>query len=158
MGAAMQNRVRQIPHPPARQRRHRRSAESGVLPPGKTKARTHQRQEVVANEPVEEPDGSPARGIKPVVPTEPTCLQSLPSQREPGEALELSLRRRDVQLPAQVDGPTEVATANAVRGTRRHVVEASGGNPELLQDQGSLRSGRGTQWKHSDADQSWPWL
>ena len=31
-------------------------------------------------------------------------------------------------------------------------------NPELLPDQGSLWCGRGAQWKHSDAHQSWSWL
>jgi transposase len=38
----------------------------------------------------------------------------------------LSLRGRDAQLPAEVDGPTEVATADPVRRTRRHAGEASG--------------------------------
>jgi transposase len=72
--------------------------------------------------------------------------------------LGLSLRGRDAQLPAEVDGSTEVATADAVRGTRRHAGEAFGGNLELLPNQGSLRRRRGTQWKHSDAHQPWPRL
>src|ERR1019366_7747809 len=117
-----------------------------------------QRQKVVADEPLEESNPSPARRTQPVVPTEPACLQSLHAQGELGKALELSLRRRDVQLPAEVDGPTEVAASDSLRGTRQHAADAPGGRPELLQDQGSLRSGRGTQWKHSHADQSRPRL
>src|SRR6202167_6523754 len=155
MGAAVQDRLRQVPHPPARQRRHRRSAEGGVLPSGKTKARADQGKEMAPDEPVEEPDSCATRRTQPAVPTEPARVPSLPSQRKLGEALGLPLRRRDAQLPAQVDGPTEVATANAVRRTRRHAGEASGGDLELLPDQGSLRRGRGAQWKHSDANQSW---
>jgi hypothetical protein len=57
-----------------------------------------------------------------------------------------------------MDRPTEVAAADSLRGTRRHAAGAPGGHPELLQNQGSLRSGRGTQWKHSHADQSRPRL
>src|ERR1035438_2773378 len=158
MGPPVQDRVRQVPHHPACQRCHRRSAEGGVLPSRKTKARTDQGKEVAPDEPVEEPDCCATRRTQPAVPTEPARVQSLPSQRELREALGLSLRRRDAQLPAEVDGPTEVATAEAVRRTRRHAAEASGGDLELLPDQGSLWCGRGAQWKHSDADQSWSWL
>src|SRR5712671_114114 len=126
MGAAVQDRVRQIPYRPARQRRHRRSAEGGVLPPGKGKARADQGQEVVAAEPVEESESSATGGTQPVVPTEPACIQSLPSQGEFGEPLEVSLRGRHDQLPTKVDGPTEVAATKAVRGTRRYAAPASG--------------------------------
>src|ERR1019366_8146875 len=126
MGAAVQNRVRQVPHTPTRQRCHRRSAEGGVLPSGKTKARADQGKEVAPDEPLEESDSFAARRTQPAVPTEPARVQSLPSQRELGEALGLPLRRRDAQLPAEMDGSTEVATADAVRRTRRHAGEASG--------------------------------
>src|ERR1019366_9552912 len=155
MGAAVQNRVRQVPHTPTRQRCHRRSAEGGILPSGKTKARADQGKEVAADEPVEEPNYGTTRRTQPAVPPEPARVQSLPSQREPGEALGLPLRRRDAQLPRELDGPTEVATAEAVRRTRRDAGEASGGDLELLPDQGSLWCGRGAQWKYSDAHQSW---
>src|ERR1700685_2018135 len=158
MGAAVQDRVRQVPHHPACQRRDRRSAEGGVLPAGKTKARADQGKEMATDEPVEEPDCFATRRTQPAVPTEPARVQSLPSQREPGEALGLPLRRRNAQLPAEVDGPAEVATADAVRRTRRHAGEASGGDLELLPDQGSLWCRRGAQWKHSDAHQPWSWL
>src|SRR5271166_6410334 len=100
MGSAVQNRVRQIPHPPARQRRRRRSAKGGVLPARKSKTRADQRQAVVAVEPAEELDSPPTRGIEPALPTEPARLQSLPPQGELGKAVGLSLRRGDVQLPA----------------------------------------------------------
>src|ERR1700691_6715968 len=123
MGATVQDRVRQVPHRPACQRCHRRSAEGGVLPAGKTKARADQGKEVATDEPVEEPDCFATRRTQPAVPTEPVRVQSLPSQRELGEALGLSLRRRDAQLPAQVDGPTEVETAEAVRRTPQNAVE-----------------------------------
>src|ERR1700691_4740096 len=122
MGAAVQDRLRQVPHPPARQRRHRRSAEGGVLPAGKTKARADQGKEMATDEPVEEPDCFATRRTQPAVPTEPARVQSLPSQRELGEALGLSLRRRDAQLPAQVDGPTEGATADSLRGIGRDLL------------------------------------
>src|SRR5271168_3749250 len=158
MGAAVQDRVRQVPHNPACQRYHRRSAEGGVLPSGKTKARADQGKEVATDEPVEEPNCGATRRTQPAIPTEPARVQRLPSQREPGEALGVPLRRRDGQLSAEVDGPTEVATAEAIRGTRRDAGEASGGDLELLPDQGSLRRGRGTQRKYSHAHQSRPRL
>src|SRR5450631_99605 len=114
MGAALQDRIRQVPYHPACQRCRRRSAEGRVLPSGKAKARADQGKEVVTDEPLEESDSSAARRTQPAVPTEPACVQSLPSQRELGAALGLSLRGRDAQLPAEMDGSTEVATAHAV--------------------------------------------
>src|ERR1700730_17423414 len=143
MGAAVQDRVRQVPHHPACQRCHRRSAEGRVLPSRKTKARADQREKMVADESMEEPDAAATRGFEPVVPTEPAYVQGLHYQRGLGEALGLSLRRRDAQLPAEMDGPTEVAAAHSLRGTRRHAGKASGGDLELLPDQSSLRRGRG---------------
>src|ERR1700688_4887609 len=136
MGATVQDRLRQVPHHPACQRCHRRSAEGGVLPSRNTKARADQGKEVATDEPVEEPDCFATWRTQPAVPTEPARVQSLPSQREPGEALGLPLRRRDAQLPTEMDGPTEVATSDALRRTRRHAAEASGGDLELLPDQG----------------------
>src|SRR5580704_5765119 len=142
MGTTVQDRIRQVPYHPACQRCHRRSAKGGVLPSRKTKARADQREEVVADEPMEEPDSSAARRTQPAVPTEPTRVQSLSAQRKLGETLGLSLRRRDAQLPAEMDGSTEMATAETVRRTRRHAAEASGRDLELLPDQGALRRGR----------------
>ena len=46
MVAAVQDRIRQVPHPPACQRCHRRSAEGGVLPSGETQARADQGKEI----------------------------------------------------------------------------------------------------------------
>ena len=50
-----------------------------------------------------------------------------------------------LQLPPEVDRSTEVAAAEAVRGTRRDVAEAPGWHCELLPDQGPLWGGRGCQ-------------
>src|SRR5260370_24436237 len=110
---------------------------------------------MVVDEPMEEPDQRAARGIEPAVPAEPARLQGLPDQRELGTALGLSLRRRHVQLSGEMDGSTEVAAVDSVREAGRHAAEAPGGHSELLPDQGSFRSGRGRQWKHSHADQPW---
>src|ERR1700694_4834788 len=104
---------------------------------------------------MEEPDQRTTRGIEPAVPTEPAGLQGLPAQRELGEALGLSLRRRHVQLSTEMDGPTEVAVIDSVREACRHAGEAPRGHSELLPDQSSFRGSRGRQWKYSHADQPW---
>src|SRR5260370_10829833 len=104
---------------------------------------------------MEEPDQRATRGIEPAVPTEPACLQGLPAQRELGEALGLSLRRRHVQLSTEMDGSTEVAAINSVQEVVRHAAEAPGGHSELLPDQGSFRSSRGRPVDHSHADYTW---
>jgi transposase len=69
-------------HPPPCQRRDRRSATGGVLPPGEKEARPDQREKVVVDEPMEEPDQRATRGIEPAVSVEPARLQGLPAQRE----------------------------------------------------------------------------
>ena len=63
-----------------------------------------------------------------------------------------------LQLPPEVDRSTEVAAAEAVRGTRRDVAEAPGWHCELLPDQGPLWGGRGCQREYSPAHQPRPWL
>ena len=65
------------------------------------------------------------RGTEPVVPVEPAGLQGLPAQRESGAAVELPLRGGHAQLPAEVDGSTEVAAAGAVRETRRDAARST---------------------------------
>src|SRR5437588_8758527 len=107
---------------------------------------------------MEQPDQRATRGVEPAVPTQPARLQGLPAQRELGEALELSLRRRHVQLSREMDGSNEVAAIDSVREVGRHAAEGPGGHSKLLPDQGSLRSSRGRQWKYSHADQPWSWL
>src|SRR5579872_2963347 len=104
---------------------------------------------------MEELTGAQRGELNRPVSTEPAHLQGLPAQRELGLALGLSLRRRCVQLPAEMDGSTEVAAIDSVREAGRHAAETSGGHSELLPDQGSLGSSRGRQWKHSHADQPW---
>src|ERR1700686_1900692 len=108
---------------------------------------------MVCAEPMETPDRYTPRGIEPAVRIEPAGLQSLSVERKPGEAVGLPLRRGHAQLPAEVDGSTEVAAAEALRGTRRDVAEAPGWHFELLPDQGALWSGRSRQRKQPHVDQ-----
>src|ERR1700674_3767420 len=109
MGAAVQDRLRQVPYHATRQRRHRRSAESGIFQARAEEAGAHQREEVVADESLEEPDTGTPRRIEPVVRTEPAGLQRLSVERELREAVELSIPRGHAQLLEPVDGPVEVA-------------------------------------------------
>src|ERR1700686_1234585 len=113
---------------------------------------------MVAAEPMETPDLYTPRGIEPAVRIEPAGLQSLSVERKPGEAVGLPLRRGHAQLPAEVDGSTEVAAAEAVRGTRRDVAETPEWHCELLPDQGALRCRGSGQRKHSHDDQPRPRL
>ena len=55
VGARVPHRLRQVPHHPARQRCGGRGAAGGVLPQRAEDARRHQREEVAAAEPLEEP-------------------------------------------------------------------------------------------------------
>src|SRR5450432_2530329 len=158
MGAPVQDRVRQVSYHATRQRRHRRATTGGVFPPGQREARADQREEVVADEPMEEPDRYPARGIEPAVSVESAGVQGLHAQRELGEVVELQLPRGHAQLPEPVDGPIEVAAAGSVRETRQDAAEARGRHCQLLRDQSSLWRSRGRQWEYTDADQSWPRL
>src|SRR5262249_19391950 len=104
--------------------------------------------------------GKPApgkpRGTKPPVPAEPSGFQSLPAERESGEAMDLPLPRgHAAQLPEQVNRATEVAAAGSVSENPRDAAEAPGQARELLRDPGALWRSRGRQWEHSDADQPW---
>src|SRR5580658_2975601 len=93
---------------------------------------------MVAAQPMETLDVYTPRGIKPPVRIEPAGLQSLPVERKPGKAVGLPLRRGHDQLPAEVDGSTEVAAAEALRETRLDVAEALGRHCELLPDEGPI--------------------
>ena len=104
-------------------------------------------------ESMEESDVRRPRGTESAVSVEPAGLQSLPAKREPGEIVDLPVSRGHAQLPAEVDGSTEVAATEAVRETGRDVAEARGRDCELLRNQGSLRGCGSPQWKHSHADQ-----
>jgi transposase len=68
--------------------------------------------------------------------------------------VELPLPRGHDQLPAAVDGSTEMAAAPALRETCRHTIEAPGRHRELLPDQGPDGCGGSRQWQHPDAHQS----
>src|ERR1035441_10632779 len=102
---------------------------------------------------MEESDVRRPRGAEWAVSVKPAGLQSLPAERKPGETVELPLSRGHAQLPAEVDGSTEVAATEAVREAGRDVAEALGRDCELLRNQGSLRGCGSPQWKHSHADQ-----
>src|ERR1017187_9361195 len=119
MGPPMQDRLRQVSRAATRQRCHRWGAAGRVFPASAQEAGAHQREEMVAAEPLEESELHAPRRIEPTVRIEPAGFQSLPAERKPGEAVGLALRRGHGQLPAEVDGSTEVAAAEAVRGTRR---------------------------------------
>src|SRR5215471_3646233 len=145
--------LRQVPHPPARQRCGRRGAAGRVLPQRAEDARSDQREEMAAAEPLEEPGAAPTRRAEPAFPVEPASVQSLHAQGEPGTALGLSLRRSHGQVSGTVDGSIAVAALTLVSENRRHVDPAPGRHFELLSDQGSLWGGRGGQREHSHADQ-----
>ena len=92
--------------------------QGGILPTRAEEAGTHQREEVVADESLEEPDAGTPRGIEPGVRTQPAGLQSLSVERELRGAVELPIPRGHAQLLEPVDGPTEVAATGSVRETR----------------------------------------
>src|SRR5438445_13303616 len=94
-----------------------------------------QGKEVVAAEPLEEPDSGAPRGTQPPIPDEPAGIQGLSAEGKPGAAMEVHVPRSHAQLPAEVDGSTAVAAAEAGRGTRRHAIEALGRHRQLLPDQ-----------------------
>src|SRR5450759_2900949 len=98
------------------------------------------------------------RGTEPVVRVEPAGIQGIPAQRKPGAAMGLSLPGSHDQLPPEVDGSAQVATADTVREARREVAEAPGRHCKLLPHQGSLRSSGSPQWKHPHVDQPRPGL
>src|SRR5258708_22472164 len=109
---------------------------------------------MAAAEPLEEPDARASRRAEPAFPDQPAGVQGLSSEGKPGAVVELHLRRSHDQLPAEVDGSTEMAAAQAVRETRRYPIEALGGHRELLSNQGPHGSSRSREWEHPDAHQS----
>src|SRR2546425_3318181 len=115
---------------------------------------------MAAAEPLEEPDARPSRRAEPAFPDQPAGVQGLSSEGKPGAVVELHLRRSHDQLPAEVDGSTEMAAAQAVRETRRYPIEieALGGHRELLSNQGPHGCSRSREWQHPDAHQSRPRL
>src|SRR5438067_7122741 len=109
---------------------------------------------MAAAEPLEEPDARASRRAEPAFPDQPAGVQGLSSEGKPGAVVELPLRRSHDQLPAEVDGSTEMAAAQAVRETRRYPIEAPGGHRELLSNQGPHGCSRSREWEHPDAHQS----
>src|SRR5438132_12758659 len=109
---------------------------------------------MAAAEPLEEPDAGASRRAEPAFPDQPAGVQGLSSEGKPGAVVELHLRRSHDQLPAEVDGSTEMAAAQAVRETRRYPIEAPGGHRELLSNQGPHGCSRSREWEHPDAHQS----
>src|ERR1017187_10342689 len=153
VGSAVQDRLRQVSCAATCQRRHQRSAAGGGFSARGKKKGAPQKEEGGAAEPLEESHMRRSWGTESAVSVKPAGLQSLPAEREPGEAVELPVSRGHAQLPAEVDGSTEMAATGAVRETGRDVTEACGRDRELLRDQGSLRGCGSPQWQHSHADQ-----
>src|ERR1019366_7698276 len=89
------------------QRRHQRSAAGGGFSARGKKKGAHQKEEVVAAEPLEESHMRRSWGTESSVLVKPAGLQSLPAEREPGEAVELPVSRGHAQLPAEVDRSEE---------------------------------------------------
>src|SRR4051795_11871909 len=104
-------------------------------------------------EPVEKPEAEAARHPEPPLSVEQASVQGLSAQRKSRTTVELSLRRSDGQLPAQVDGSTAVAAPAFVSEARRDADRSHRRHSELLPHQGPLRRGRGNQRQHPNADQ-----
>src|SRR5665213_1064417 len=108
---------------------------------------------MAAAESLEKSRAETARRPEPALSTEQTSLQSLSPQRKSGTTVELPVRGSNGQLSAEVDGSTAVAATALVSEARRHADRSYRRNPELLPYQGSLRSRRGDQRQHPNADQ-----
>src|SRR6266849_4272731 len=97
---------------------------------------------MAAAEPLEKPEPGAPRGTQSTVPDEPAGVQSLSAKGKPGAVVEVHVPRSHDQLPAEVDGPTAVAAAEAVRGTRRYAIETRGRHRQLLPNQGPCAHSR----------------
>src|SRR5664279_4883918 len=158
VGAGVPHRIRQVPHHPARQRCGRRGAAGRVLPQRAEDARCHQREEVAAAEPLEEPGKEPTRRSESGITTQSASVQSLPAQRKLGTALGLPLRGRYAELSAEVDGSTAMAAIALLSEARGYAGQTPWRDSELLSDQGSLRGRRSYQRQHPYVDQPRPRL
>src|SRR5438132_10964285 len=106
---------------------------------------------MAAVEPLDQPDGNAPWGTEPAVPDEPPDFQSVSPERKPGAVVGLPLRRRHDQLPAEVDGSTEMAAADSLREAGRDVAQAPRWHRPRLPDQGSSRRGCGSHLEHMQA-------
>jgi transposase len=89
-----------------------------------------------------------------LVPDKPAGVQGLSAEGKPGAVVELQLRRSHDQLPADVDGSTEMAAAGSVREARRYTIATPGRHRQLLPHQGADGCGGSRQREHPDAHQS----
>src|SRR5450432_4370776 len=108
---------------------------------------------MAAVEPLEEPDAGAPRRTQPTVPDEPANVQGLSAEGKSGTPVDIHVPGSHDQLPAEVDGSTKVAAAEAVREARRYAVETRGRHRELLPDQGPDGCGGSRQRQHPNADQ-----
>jgi Transposase/Helix-turn-helix domain of transposase family ISL3/zinc-finger of transposase IS204/IS1001/IS1096/IS1165 len=99
-------------------------------------------------EPVGESGVRAEATTQPTLQPEPKSNEGLPAQREPGPAMELPLRRGDVEISPELDRSTSLATPEGIRETRPDVAESLGGDSELLPDQGAAGSSGGRERKY----------
>src|SRR5437764_7258162 len=81
---------------------------------------------MAAAESLEKPGAEAARRAEPALPVEPTGVESLHAQGEPGKTLGLSVRTGNRQLPGEVDGSTAVAAPALISETRGNIDQAPG--------------------------------
>src|SRR5947207_12298008 len=117
MGSELSHRLRQVPRHATRQPSHRRSPPGGIFPQRWADAGLGEGETLAAAQPVDESVGSQAPGVESTLRTQPESVQSLHPQREPGPAVELSLRGRDDELSATLDRSTPMAACGAISET-----------------------------------------
>src|SRR5215831_4983706 len=117
------------------------SAASGVCAPRRLEAGTGERQAMAAAGPLDHSGNGKQAAAEPVVQGQPPDVESLPAQGKLGAAMELRLRGRDAELPAEVDRPIALAAPGAVSKAGPNAARPPRRDPELLPDQGSYGSG-----------------
>src|SRR5207253_10083842 len=100
-----------------------------------------EREALAVVEPLGESGARPEAENQPAIQPEPKSDESLPAQRESGPALDLSLCRRDAEVPTELDRSTSLAAVETLRVAGRDVAGSSGGHSELLPDEGAAGGG-----------------
>src|SRR5207248_2111315 len=103
---------------------------------------------MAAVDPLGEPDRQQAPGTEQPVRDESTAAQGLPTQREPGTAVVLPLRRGDAPLFAEMDRSTPVAAVAAVRKAGQDATRTPRWHSQLLPNQGATGGRRSRQRQH----------
>src|ERR1044071_449200 len=102
MGSELPDRLRQVPRHATRQQGDRRGPASGVFPKGQAPAGIGKGETLAATEPLGKSLRMQTTGVESAFRAQPKGVQGLPPQREPRPAVDVSLRRRDAELPATV--------------------------------------------------------